>query len=142
MTDIKSFPVFPFLTWCLRIAGVILIGFFVAAKRIPRNRWGGIRFSYTLADDEVWRKTHEKMRWWLLVTGLVCFYPIDSYKTLTNFTPVLLSLLILFSISSWIYARRIYRDKFGTTKVVTLGLFKYAPPTASEETDAESPHEG
>lgn len=41
------------LIWLIRLAGVVFVVVSIFASRLPRNRWGGIRFSYTLADEEV-----------------------------------------------------------------------------------------
>jgi len=136
MASVENVPVHAVVTWCLRAAGLIAIAFFAGAKYVPRNRLGGIRFSYTLADDEVWEKVHVKARWWLLAIGLVCFYPLNTYSDFVFLAPIIMGLVIAFAIFSWICARETYRDKFGTTEVVSRGLFKYEPPAEARKDGA------
>jgi len=121
------------LTWLFWCTGSILILFGLTASHLPRNRWGGIRFSYTLADDEVWRRVHKAFGLPFVLIGLWCFYPIRTLDDLWLFTWVLVPALIIAPVAAWVYSRRVYRDKFGTTRVRTVGLFKYAPPSDEED---------
>jgi uncharacterized membrane protein len=132
------------LIWLIRIAGAVFVAVSVFAGRLPRNRWGGIRFSYTLADDEVWRKVHRRFRWPILALGLLClFFPISNFQQFLLFTYILVGLLILIPFASYLYARRLYVSKFGTTEVVSKGLFKYEPPrTLSSERGNDGPQDG
>jgi len=117
------------MVWIKLAGGAILIAVFLIANRLPRSPWGGLRFSYTLADDEVWRKVHDRHRWWFLIIAIVCFlHPMKTFDQLLTFSAIVGVLLIAMIVSSFVYARAVYRDRFGTTKVVTKGLLKYEPP--------------
>lgn len=133
---LRNTPVETLFTWLFWGTGSVLILFGLTARYWPRNRLGGIRFSYTLADDEVWRRVHKAFGPAFVLIGLWCFYPIRTVDDLWLFTWVLVPALILASVAAWVYSRRVYRDKFGTTRVTTVGLFKYAPP-ADEEGESE-----
>jgi len=122
-----------FLPWLFRAAGAILILFFLIAKRLKPNRWGGIRFPHTLADEEIWRDVHARFRWGFLLAGLVCFWPLHSISDLTAFAIILSGVLIITSVWAYFYARAAYRAKHGTTKVVSRGFLKYGPPESSGE---------
>ena len=121
--------------WVIRIGGVALLALAAVCHMIPRNRLSGIRFPYTLADDEIWRKVHRRGRWFFLVLGLGCFVPIHSLRDLVIFTIAFMGGLFLAVGYTYVYARREYRAKFGTTKVVPTGLAKFRPPTEEERTD-------
>jgi len=128
------------VVWTLRGAGLLCVALFFVLMRLPRNRLGGIRFSYTLADDEVWKRVHRKCRWWVLVIGLVCLlWPLSSLHALNVFTPVVLTMAIAFAAHSYVCAKRIYREKFGTTEVVSCGFFKYAPPASAAPDAPDGP---
>lgn len=102
-------PTMIWLIWLIRIAGVVFVAVFVFASRLPRNRWGGIRFSYTLADDEVWQEVHSRFRWPIFGLGLLClFFPINDFQQFMQFTYILVGLLILIPVASYFYARRLY----------------------------------
>ena len=44
---------FRIVLWMLRGVGVVCVVLFAVLDKLPRNRWGGFRFCYTLADNEV-----------------------------------------------------------------------------------------
>lgn len=117
------------VVWLIRIGGLVFLAFSLVASKIPRNRFAGIRVSYALADDEVWRRLHTRFRWPILGLGLLCLlFPINSFQALLTFTYVLVGLLIVIPIAAYLYARRLYVKKHGTTEVVSHGFFKYEPP--------------
>jgi uncharacterized membrane protein len=117
------------LIWLVRISGLVFVAFFVLASRLPRNRFAGIRVSYALADEDVWRKLHMRFRWPVLCLGLLCLlYPIANFQDFVTFTYILVGLLIVIPIASYLYARRLYVEKYRTAKVVSHGFFKYEPP--------------
>ena len=116
----------------VRTAGLFLAAFFFVTPKLPRNRFAGLRFSYTLADDEVWRGVHRRCRWFFLLLAAVCFaFPVNSLPTLLAFTWVIAVILIVTVITSYLCAKRLYVDKFGTSEVVSRGLLRYEPPDRS-----------
>ena len=119
------------------MSGVVLIALCFVLPMLPRCRWGGLRFSYTLADDEVWRKVHLRFRWAFPVLGAVCFWPFRTLPGLIALSAVLVTALMATIVASYVCARRLYREKFGTTEVVTTGFLKYEPPRAPVERGEE-----
>ena len=115
--------------WIIRIGGILLVALFLGIPYLPRNRFSGIRFCYTLADDDVWRKVHTRFRWVFLILGLMCFYPFSGVRDLMIFTAVFMIFMAGAAVSSYRQAKRLYLDKYGTTDVVCRGLFKYGPPS-------------
>jgi len=116
--------------WVIRLGGVVFVAVGSVAPVLPRNRWGGIRCAYTLADDEVWREVHSRFRWPIFALGLLClFFPIRNLQELLLFTYILVGLLIVIPVAAYFYARRLYVRRFGTTEVVSKGFFTYEPPT-------------
>ena len=117
------------IVWLVRIAGLVFVVIFLIAGKLPRNRFAGIRISYALADDEVWRKLHDRFRWPILALGLLCVaYPIGDFQDFLTFSYILVGLLIVIPVASYFYARHVYVEKFGTSKVVSHGFFEYEPP--------------
>ena len=137
MSDVYTMPVHWTITWTIRIGGAILIGLFLLMPRLRRNRFSGIRYCYTLADDDVWRKVHGRFRWFFLMLGLMAWYPLRNGAQLMAFTTILCGLLIVFVVWSYFYAKRLYVEKHGTTKTVCRGFFMYEPPG-----EADKPAEG
>jgi len=128
------------LIWLIRFAGVVFVTVSIFATKLPRNRWGGIRFSCTLADDEVWQKVHSRFRWPIFVLGLLClFFPIHNFQHFMLFTYILVGLLVVIPVASYFFARRLYVSKFGTAKVVCKGFFKYEPPSAGSDEEVTEP---
>jgi uncharacterized membrane protein len=126
--------------WLIRIGGVVFVVVGLLAHVLPRNRWGGIRFSYTLADDAVWHQVHSRFRWPILFLGLLClFFPLNNFQQLMLFTYILVGLLIVIPIAAYFYAKHLYVGKYGTGKVVSTGFFKYEPPTTSRDEDDYAP---
>ena len=124
------------VVWLVRIGGVVFVAVGLLAHVLPRNRWGGIRFSYTLADDEVWSTVHTRFCWPILFLGLLCLiFPLNSLQQLMLFTYILVGLLIVIPIAAYFYGRHLYVRKFGTSEVVSKGFFKYEPPTTSRDED-------
>jgi len=128
------------MIWLVRIAGVVFVGIFLLVHKLPRNRFAGLRISYALADDEVWRKLHSRFRWPILLLGLLCLlFPIDNFHDFLTFTYILVGLLIVIPIGSYFYARHLYVQRFGTSEVISKGFFKYEPPAGRPgEGDEES----
>ena len=133
------------MIWLVRIAGVVFVGIFFLVHKLPRNRFAGIRVSYALADEEVWRKLHSRFRWPILFLGLLCLaYPIEDFQDFLTFSYVLVALLIVIPIGSYLYARHVYVQKYGTSEVISKGFFTYEPPPgvsseSGEEEDRASP---
>ena len=50
---------------------VAVLGNYLA--KIRRNGWLGIRTPWTLADDEVWQRTHRLAGWLFVAVGSACF---------------------------------------------------------------------
>ncbi len=124
-----------FLTWLLWAAGGILVLFFLIAKRLKPNRWGGIRFPYTLADEEIWRDVHARFRWGFLLAGAICFWPTPTYEAFQTLAIVLVSVLIVTSLWAYFYARKAYKAKYGVTKVVSKGFLMYGPPESADQSE-------
>ena len=77
---------------------------------------------------------HRRCRAPFLVLGLLCLlFPLHSLRALVLFG-CLLGLLLVPTVA-WCYgcARAAYAAKFGTTRVVSAGWLRYAPPP--EHTD-------
>jgi len=101
--------------WCIRLSGAIALVFFCIGGHLPRNCLGGIRFSYTLADDEVWRKVHHRYRWGMLILGLLCLlFPVTSLAQLLLLTIIITVALIAWVGVAYADAKQIYRG-FGVT---------------------------
>jgi hypothetical protein len=117
----------------LRFNGAVFLGYGLLAHLLPRNRLIGVRSSYTLADREIWRAVQGKARWPVFALGVPCvLLPFPTLLGLLLFTGVLLGLLVVVVTVSYRYARRLYAAKYGTTKVVSKGWFRYEPPRQSE----------
>lgn len=72
---------------------------------LRRNHWVGIRTPWTLADDEVWRRTH-RLAGWLLVAGgpLTCVAALAGAPFAIAFAPTACAALV-----STVYSYVIYR---------------------------------
>jgi len=117
----------------IRVNGVIFLGYGLLAHLLPRNRFIGVRFSYSLADGEVWRAVQGKARWPVLALGVPCvLLPLSTLQELLPFAAVLVGLLVVLVAVSYRYARRLYAAKYGTTKVVSKGWLRYEPAVESE----------
>ncbi|MEW6354932.1 MAG: SdpI family protein [Planctomycetota bacterium] len=132
MNGTEADPGAQVVLWIIRIAGAALLILSAVCHKLPRNRLAGIRFPHTLADDEMWGKVHRRGRWVFFVLGLACFVPIRSLQGLITFTIGFLAVLIVSTVYLYVYARREYRNKFGTTRVVSIGFCKFRPPTEEE----------
>jgi hypothetical protein len=118
----------------IRFNGAVFLGYGLFARLLPRNRLIGVRFSYTLADGEIWRAVQGKARWPVLALGVPCVLLPRSItlQGLLVFALVLVALLVLVAAGSHRYAKRLYAAKYGTTKVVSKGWFRYEPPVEAE----------
>jgi uncharacterized membrane protein len=87
-------------------AGLLLavIGNYFGTLR--RNRWIGIRTPWTLADEEVWRRTH-RMGAWLAVAGgaLTCVSALAGAPFAVMFAPTATAALVPAVYSYVIYRR-------------------------------------
>jgi uncharacterized membrane protein len=121
----------------IRFNGAVFLGYGLFAHLLPRNRLIGVRSSYTLADDETWRAVQGKARWPVFALGVPCvLLPlfVSTLQGLLLFVAVLLGLLVVVVTVSYRYARRLYAAKYGTTKVVSKGWFRYEPLIEGEGT--------
>jgi uncharacterized membrane protein len=76
--------------------GLVLIAIGASFTNLPRNNWIGIRTPWTLASNEVWRRTHQLGAKLFVAAGLVTIASAPTGYSLV----VLLSSLILASIAS------------------------------------------
>jgi hypothetical protein len=121
----------------IRFNGIVFLVYGLLACMIPRNRLVGVRFSYTLADGEIWRAVQGRARWPVFALGVPCVLlrlPTFTLQGLLLFAAVLLGLVVVVAIASFRYARRLYAAKYGTTRVVSKGWFRYEPPVVAEAT--------
>ena len=118
----------------IRVNGAIFLGYGLLAHLLPRNRLCGVRSSYALADGQIWRAVQGKARWPVLALGVPCVL-LPSSITLSGllaFAAVLVGLLLVVATIGYRYARRLYAAKYGTTRVVSKGWFRYEPPVETE----------
>jgi hypothetical protein len=117
----------------IRFNGAVFLGYGLLAHLLPRNRFVGVRFSYTLADGEIWRAVQRKARWPVFALGVPCvFLPLPTLQRLLLFAAVLVGLLVVVAVVSYRYARRLYAAKYRTTKVVSKGWLRYEPAADTE----------
>jgi hypothetical protein len=122
----------------IRLNGAVFLAYGLLAHLLPRNRLVGVRFSYTLADGEIWRAVQGRARWPVFALGVPCvlvplLVPLSTLPRLLSFAAVLLGLLGVVAVASYRYARRLYAAKYGTTEVVSKGWFRYEPPAAARD---------
>ncbi len=93
----------------IRFNGAVFLGYGLFARLLPRNRLIGVRFSYTLADGEIWRAVQGKARWPVLALGVPCVLLPRSTTLLELlvFAPVLSG-----SWSWWLPAVTVMRNAF------------------------------
>jgi uncharacterized membrane protein len=74
--------------------------------KIRRNRWVGIRTPWTLADDEVWLRTHRVAGWLLVMGGAASFVTaIGGVALPIVVAPVAAALLVPVAYSFLVYRR-------------------------------------
>lgn len=88
-----------------------VIGFYM--RRIPRNWTMGVRYSFTLMDDEVWRKTNILGGWFFMASGVLAvigaFLP-PMWGIALLLGPVLVMLPVTYVYSMLLY-RRLHPDE-------------------------------
>ena len=80
---------------------------------LPRNRFAGVRFPQTLADERVWRDTHvhtgprfAKVGWATALSGLLLTaLPVPDWFTLGAFSVVAIGGLGWVIVDSWRYSK-------------------------------------
>jgi hypothetical protein len=60
-------------------------------------------------------------------------YPIGNFQDFLAFSYILVGLLIVIPVASYLYARHVYVEKFGTSEIVSHGFFKYEPPAQTPD---------
>jgi uncharacterized membrane protein len=83
---------------------LIFLGNFMAKLR--RNRWGGIRTPWTLANDTVWERTH-RLGGWLFVLGGLLGIVLSLIPPLRLYSVV--SIIIAISIICIVYSYVVYQ---------------------------------
>ncbi|MPN63015.1 hypothetical protein SDC9_210769 [bioreactor metagenome] len=78
--------------------------------KLRRNRLAGIRFSWTMTNDEVWRKVHYWGGFEAVIAGIVTvivslILPIGKIKVMFVVLPVLILWVIVSSIHSYLIAQ-------------------------------------
>jgi hypothetical protein len=136
--------VFSCVIFFIRVNGAVFLGYGLLAPLLPRNRFVGVRFSYTLADSEIWRAVQGKARWPVFALGVPCVLVssivstiqglafVSKIQGLAFFAAVLVGLLVVVATVSHRYARRLYAAKYGTLKVVSKGWLRYEPAVEAE----------
>ncbi len=87
------------LTSALLVSGLVLIGAGIPLmrRRVPPNRWYGIRLPSTLADERTWYAVNERSGRDLLVVGaMVVFLAVTAPLALPHWPPELHALLVAF----------------------------------------------
>jgi hypothetical protein len=119
----------------IRINGAVFLAYGLLARHLPRNRFVGVRVSYALADDEIWRAVQGRARWPIFALGVPCVLISSIVSTpqgVAAFSAVLVGLLLLVATASYRYARHRYAAKHGTVKVVSKGWLRYEPVAEAE----------
>jgi hypothetical protein len=127
--------VFSCVIFFIRFNGAVFLGYGLLAHLLPRNRFVGVRFSYTLADSEIWRAVQGKARWPVFALGVPCVLVssiVSTIQGLVVFAAGLVGLLVVVATVSHRYARRLYAAKYGTLKVVSKGWLRYEPAVEAE----------
>ena len=87
------------LTSALVASGVVLVGagLPLMRRRVPPNRWYGVRLSSTLADERMWYAVNERSGRDLLILGTtVVFLALGAPFVLPRWWPELRALLVAF----------------------------------------------
>ena len=103
-----------------RIFGIGLGLFFISLgnimPKLPRSNFAGIRFSWTMTSDEVWREVHYWVGIETVITGTMIIiasiiFPIGKIKAIFVVLFILLLYAIFSSVHSYFIAKRMHNTK-------------------------------
>ncbi len=95
--------IIPFMSWWM---GVLFFVLWMAMKHVKSNYFVGIRTPRTLANEEVWDKTHALWAWTFGGAGLVCIITAFLWNAMF---PIFFSVIILWAIIPVVYSYVIYK---------------------------------
>ena len=84
----------------------LAIGIFFSLVKIRRNRWGGVRLSWTYADEGIWHRANRFAGVLSIVLGVLFFY--SQLWALVGLVVLIPTVII--------YPAVLYRRKYGTLK--------------------------
>lgn len=96
--------ILPFMSWWM---GVLFLVLWITIRHVKSNYFVGIRTLRTLANEEVWDKTHALWAWTFGGAGVLCIIAAFLWSTLF---PVFLSAIILWALIPVIYSYFIYKN--------------------------------
>jgi uncharacterized membrane protein len=99
------------------LVGGILMGMALLGNvlgKVRRNFWMGVRTPWTLANDQVWTKTH-RLAAWLFVGGSVLGLALlaAGLHPLIALAPFLLAAVVPVFYSLWLYKRLEHEGRLG-----------------------------
>lgn len=96
--------IIPFMSWGI---GVLFLVFWITMRHIKSNYFVGIRTPWTLANEEVWNKTHILWGWTFGGAWLLCI--VAAFLWVAIF-PIFLSAIMIWAIVPVVYSYVIYRN--------------------------------
>ncbi len=95
--------ILPLMSWGI---GVLFFVLWIAMKHVKSNYFVGIKTPWTLANEEVWDKTHSVWAWTFAGAGVVCV--IDAFVWIAVF-PVFFSAIMVGALLPVVYSYIIYK---------------------------------
>lgn len=95
--------IIPFISWWI---GVLFLVLWIAMKHVKSNYFVGIRTPWTLANEEVWDKTHALWAWTFGGAGFLCIIAAFLWNAIF---PVFLLVIVLWAIIPVVYSYFIYK---------------------------------
>jgi len=103
----------PVARWVLITSSLFVMVFGNYLGKLRRNRWIGIRTPWTLADDEVWLRTHRLGGWMFVAGGALALLAGLAGAPAGLVLGVLLSAAVIPAAASYVIFRRVTRTQPG-----------------------------